>query len=134
MAFFNRETGELCFQDGLKLSAGLPVGEAAELLGDAVDGLVRLPSHAVSGGRLIPILTVDHGTVQSIALCISSIASNAPGSTAKQRAFLFSRLGLRDPAQTPFETVTVRCPFGELSISADLHTGRAEARIIYAIR
>ena len=134
MAFLNRETGELCFADGLNLSSGLAVGEAAEMLDGAMDGIVRLPSHAVSGGRLIPVLTVENGMVHSIALCISSIASKEPGSTEKQRSFLFSRLGLRDPAQSPFETVTVRCPFGELSISADLHTGRAEAHIIYAVR
>jgi len=134
MAFLNRETGELSFSDGLRLSAGLPVGEVAELLGDELDGIVRLSSHTVAGGRMIPVCAVDHGSVHSISLCPSAIGGREPGSAEKQRAFLFSRLGLRDPVPDSLQSVQVRCPFGEIMILSDPHTGRSEARIIYAVR
>ena len=42
MAFLNMETGELTFTDGFRLGAGLAMGELAEALGGAMDGVVRL--------------------------------------------------------------------------------------------
>ena len=134
MAFLNRETGELTFSDGLQLSAGLAIGEVAQQLQGALEGVVRLPSHSVSGGRLIPICTVEAGSLQSIVLCVSSIGGKSVPSARKQRAFLFARLGLRDPLPDTLQSVCVQCPFGEVILSADPHTGRAVARLMYAAR
>ena len=134
MAFFNRETGELAFSDGLRLSAGLPMDELAERLGNAQEGIVRLQSHAVSGGRLIPICTVEGGAVQSITLCPGSIGGKEPQGAARQRAFLFARMGLNDPCADTMETVRVLCPFGELLFVTDPITGRSEMRLSYIAR
>ena len=134
MAFINRETGELTFADGLRLSAGWPVGELAEAISGEGDQLVRLGSHAVAGGRLIPLCMVEGGCVQSISLCVTSIGGRTEISAEKQRAFLFTRLGLSDPRPETYCSVQIHCPFGEIIIAADPHTGRPEARIIYAAR
>lgn len=134
MAFLNRDTGELTFQDGLRLTAGWPVGELAEAISGDGDQMVRLGSHAVSGGRLIPICMVEGGCVQSISLCVSAIGGRSDVSAEKQRAFLFSRLGLRDPWPETMDSVQIHCPFGETIITTDPHTGRSEARILYAAR
>lgn len=134
MAFLNRETGELTFADGLVLSAGLAVGELAGQLDGRMQAVVRMQSHAVSGGRLIPICTVEGGSLQSIVLCVSSVGGKTSVSPQKQRAFLFARLGLRDPGADALESVCIYCPFGEILIGSDPHTGRAEARLMYAAR
>jgi len=131
MAFLNRETGELTFSDGLRLGPGLPMDELAERLDGAQQGIVRLQSHPVTGGRLIPICMVEGGAVQSITLCPGPGSGKESRDAQKQRAFLFSRLGLRDPLPDSFETVCVQCPFGEILLTSDPHTGRAEARLIY---
>ena len=80
MAFLNKETGELTFADGLRLSPGLALGELSERLGGRTDAVVRLE--------------------------------------------------IADPC--PDAPLCVRCPFGELFLSADPYTGRAEARVLYA--
>ena len=132
MAFLNRETGEMCFADGLRLCAGFAMGEVAQLLDGRTMGLVRLPSHPVSGGRLIAICTVEDGSVQSVALCVSSIGGKAVNTSARQRAFLFARLGLCDPDPEGMGCVRIACPFGQIHLITDPHTGRCEARILYA--
>ena len=134
MAFLNRETGELTFADGLQLSSGLAIGEVAQRLNGALDGRVCLSSHSVAGGRLVPVCTVEGGSLQSIVLCVSSVGGKAGVPARRQRAFLFARLGLRDPFPDTLEPVRVRCPFGELIVAADPHTGRTEARVMYAAR
>jgi len=134
MAFLNRETGELTFADGMRLSAGLPMDELAERLDGAQQGTIRLQSHAVTGGRLIPICTVEGGAVQSISLCVGSIGGKEMRNAQKQRAFLFARMGLSDPCPETMETVRVLCPFGELLLVTDPHTGRSEARLCYTAR
>ena len=131
MAFCNPETGELVFSDGMRLSDGLITGELARYLDGQLSAVVRLPSHPVTGGRLAPVCTVEDGRLQSVTLCVSAIGGKAVSPAPKQRAFLFSRLGLRDPLPDSFETVCVQCPFGEILLTSDPHTGRAEARLIY---
>lgn len=130
MAFLNKETGELNFADGLRLRPGLALGELSERLGGRTDAVVRLESHEVAGGRLIPVCTVQGGALQSVVLCLSSAASRPVRKTERQRAFLAARLEIDDPC--PDAPLCVRCPFGELHLSADPYTGRAEARILYA--
>lgn len=134
MAFLNRETGELTFSDGLRLSAGLPMDELAERLQGAQQATVRLQSHAVTGGRLIPICTVEGGAVQSITLCPGSAGGRENRDAQKQRAFLFARMGLNDPCFDTMETVRVLCPFGELLFITDPLTGRSEVRLDYTAR
>ena len=134
MAFLNRETGEITFSDGLRLSAGLPMDELAERLNGAQQGIVRLQSHAVPGGRLIPICTVEGGSVQSVSLCVSSIGGKEPKGALRQRACLFAKMGLNDPCPGTMETVRVLCPFGELLFYADPQTGANEARLNYTAR
>ena len=134
MAFLNRETGELTFTDGMRLSAGLPMDELAERLNGAQQGIVRLQSHPVTGGRLIPICTVEGGSVQSISLCVGSIGGKEAKGAQKQRAFLFARMGLNDPCYGTMETVQVLTPFGELLFYTDPHTGRSEVRLNYTAR
>lgn len=132
MAFLNQETGALTFSDGLHLSAGLATGELAQRLQGRQDAIVRMDSHAVAGGRLIPVCTVMGGALQSVALSISSVASRPMRKAERQRAFLFARLEMRDPCPDTMASVRIECPFGELFISTDPVTGRSEARILYA--
>ncbi len=134
MAFFNRETGELSFSDGFRLSSGLAMDEVAERLQGRQQGIVRLQSHAVPGGRLTPICLVEGGAVQSISLCVSGMSGKEPLTAARQRAFLFAKTGLADPCPDAMETVCVRCPFGELLFLTDPHTGQREIRIQFAAR
>lgn len=131
MAFLNRETGELFFSDGMRLSGGLPMDELAERLQGAQSGVIRLQSHSVPGGRLIPICTVEGGCVQSITLCVSSVAGKEARTLARQRAFLFLRMGISDPCADTLRTVRVLCPFGEMIFTTDPHTARSEVRLNY---
>lgn len=132
MSLLNKETGELTFSDGLRLGAGLAMDELAHRLQGRLNAIVRMDSHAVSGGRLIPVCTVMGGALQSVTLSISSASSRPMRKADRQRAFLFSRLELRDPCPDTMGSVRVECPFGELFLSTDPITGRAEARILYA--
>ena len=134
MALLTRDTGELTFADGFVLTAGLAVGELAVQLDGRLDAVVRLPSHAVAGGRIVPICTVESGTLHSVALCPSAVGGKSAVSPSRQRSFLFARLGLRDPFPDTLESVCIYCPFGEILIGSDPHTGRAEARLMYAVR
>ena len=134
MAFLNRETGELTFADGTRLSSGLPMDELAQRLNGAISGIVRLQSRSVQGGRLIPVCPVEGGAVQSISLCVSSIGGKEPKSSAKQRAFLFARMGLEDPCPETQECVRVLCPFGEMLFVTDPHTLRPEVRLSFTAR
>ena len=134
MALLNKETGELTFSDGLRLCAGLAMDELADRLQGRQNAVVRLESHAVSGGRLVPVCTVMGGALQSVALSISSAASRPMRKAERQRAFLFARLDLRDPCPDTMDSVRIECPFGEMFVSTDPITGRAEARILYAAR
>ena len=134
MALLNQETGELTFQDGLHLGAGLAMDELALRLDGRQNAVVRLESHAVAGGRLVPVCTVMGGALQSVALSLSSAASRPMRKAERQRAFLFARLDLRDPCPDTMDSVRVECPFGEIFLSTDPMTGRAEARILYAVR
>ncbi len=134
MALLNRETGALTFSDGLKLAPGMAMGEVAQRLDGRTDAVIRLESHSVAGGRLVPVCSVAGGAVQSVTLSISSVASRPMRKAERQRAFLFDRLELTDPCPDTMENVHVSCPFGELFISTDPFTGRAEARILYAAR
>ena len=132
MALLNQETGELTFADGLRLSPGLVMDELAQRLQGRQNAIIRLDSHAVTGGRLIPVCTVMGGALQSVVLSISSAASRPMRKAERQRAFLFARLDLRDPCPDTMGSVRIACPFGELFLSTDPITGRAEARILYA--
>lgn len=134
MAFLNMETGELTFTDGFRLGAGLAMGEVAEALESAADGVVRLKGHTAGGGVLIPVCAVQGGAVQSITLSISSVAKRPMRKAERQREFLFARLNLQDPFPETFEPVHITCPFGDLHLSTDPYTGRTEVRIIYTAR
>lgn len=134
MAFLNRETGELTFSDGLRLGPGLPMDELAERLDGAQQGIVRLQSHPVTGGRLIPICMVEGGAVQSISLCPGTLNGKEPRDASRLRAFLFARMGLLDPCPDSMESVQVLCPFGELCFFTDPLTGRSEVRLSYTAR
>ncbi len=134
MAFLNMETGELTFTDGFRLGAGLALGEVAEALGGAMDGVVRLSGHTAGGGVLIPVCAVQGGAVQSVTLSISSVGNRPMRKAERQREFLFARLNLQDPFPDTFEPVHITCPFGDLHLSTDPYTGRTEARIIYTAR
>ena len=133
MALLNQETGELTFSDGLRLGAGLAMGELSQRLQGRQDAIVRMDSHAVAGGRLIPVCTVMGGALQSVALSISSANSRPMRKSERQRAFLFARLDLRDPCPDTMDSVRIECPFGEIFLSTDPLTGRSEARILYAV-
>lgn len=134
MAFLNMETGELTFTDGFRLCAGLAMGEVAEALGGAMDGVVRLGGHTAGGGVLIPVCAVQGGAVQSVTLSISSVSKRPMRKAERQREFLFARLNLQDPFPDTFEPVHITCPFGDLHLTTDPYTGRTEARIIYTAR
>ena len=134
MAFLNMETGEMTFTDGFRLGAGLALGEVAEALGGALDGVVRLSGHTAGGGVLIPVCAVQGGAVQSVTLSISSVGNRPMRKAERQREFLFARLNLQDPFPDSFEPVHITCPFGDLHLSTDPYTGRTEARIIYTAR
>lgn len=134
MAFLNMETGELTFTDGFRLCAGLAMGEVAEALGGAMDGVVRLGGHTAGGGVLIPVCAVQGGAVQSVTLSISSVSKRPMRKAERQREFLFARLNLQDPFPETFEPVHITCPFGDLHLTTDPYTGRTEARIIYTAR
>lgn len=134
MALLNRDTGELTFSDGMRLGAGLPMDELAERLNGAQQGTVRLQSHPVTGGRLIPICTVEGGAVQSISLCPGTLNGRESRDAARYRAFLFARMGLTDPCPDTMETVQVLCPFGEICFLTDPLTGRSEVRLSYTAR
>ena len=134
MAFLNMETGELTFTDGFRLCAGLAMGEVAQALDGAMDGVVRLEGHTAGGGVLIPVCAVQGGAVQSITLSISSVGNRPMRKAERQREFLFARLCLQDPFPDTFEPVHITCPFGDLHLSTDPYTGRTEVRIIYTAR
>lgn len=134
MAFLNMETGELTFTDGFRLCAGLAMGEVAEALGGAMDGVVRLGGHTAGGGVLIPVCAVQGGAVQSVTLSISSVSKRPMRKAERQREFLFARLNLQDPFPDTYEPVHITCPFGDLHLTTDPYTGRTEARIIYTAR
>lgn len=134
MAFLNMETGELTFTDGFRLCAGLALGEVAEALDGAMDGVVRLSGHTAGGGVLIPVCAVQGGAVQSVTLSISSVGNRPMRKAERQREFLFARMNLQDPFPDTFEPVHITCPFGDLHLSTDPYTGRTEARIIYTAR
>ncbi|MBR3872631.1 MAG: hypothetical protein IKJ26_00520 [Clostridia bacterium] len=135
MAFLNRDTGELTFSDGTRLSAGLPLeDELTQRLGGAQSGVIRLQSRSVQGGRLVPICTVEGGAVQSITLCVSSIGGKEPRTSARQRAFLFARMGLEDPCPDTQDCVRILCPFGEMLFVTDPHTLRPEVRLTFTAR
>jgi len=131
MAFLNMETGELTFTDGFRLGAGLAMGELAEALGGAMDGVVRLGGHTAGGGVLIPVCAVQGGALQSVTLTISSVSNRPMRKAERQREFLFARLNVQDPFPDTLIPVHITCPFGEMHISTDPYTGRTEARIIY---
>jgi len=132
MAFLNKDTGELTFTDGFRLSPGLATGELADALQGAMDGVVRLDSHTAGGGRLIPLCVVQGGALQSVTLTISSVGGRPMRKAERQREFLFARLSVQDPFADTMDPVHIQCPFGEIHLSTDPYTGRSEARIIYA--
>ena len=134
MAFLNRETGELTFSDGLRLGPGLPMDELAERLDGAQQGIVRLQSHPVTGGRLIPICMVEGGAVQSISLCPGTLNGKEPRDAARLRAFLFARMGLEDPCPDTQDCVRILCPFGEMLFVTDPLTLRPEVRLTFTAR
>lgn len=134
MAFLNMETGEMTFTDGFHLSAGLALGEVADALGGAMDGVVRLSPHTAGGGVLIPVCAVQGGAVQSVTLTISSVGNRPMRKAERQREFLFARLNVQDPFPDTFAPVHITCPFGDMHLSTDPYTGRTEARIIYTAR
>ena len=131
MAFLNMETGELTFTDGFRLGAGLAMGELAEALGGAMDGVVRLAGHTAGGGVLIPVCAVQGGALQSVTLAVASVAGRPMRIAQRQRAFLFARLNMQDPFPDTMEPVHIRCPFGDIYLSTDPYTGKSEARILY---
>ena len=134
MSFFNPETGEMQFSDGLCLRGGMPV--------DAIDPHLRytgsqeavycLPPLAVEGGSLGAVLTADQGGLRTLRLTVAAITGRHQVPGERQRAFLFARLDLRDPCPDTMDCVRIECPFGEMYLSTDPCTGRAEARILYA--
>lgn len=132
MGLLNKETGELTFSDGFCLSPGLAMDELHQRLGGQTDAVIRLESHAVGNGRLIPVCTVMGGALQSVVLSIASVSSRPMRKAERQRAFLFARLDLRDPCPETMGSVRVECPFGEVFLTTDPLTGRTEARILYA--
>ena len=134
MAFLNMETGELTFTDGFRLCPGLALGEVAQALNGALDGVVRLDGHTAGGGVLIPVCVVQGGAVQSVTLSISSVAKRPMRKAERQREFLFARLNVQDPFPESYEPVHIECPFGDIHLSTDPYTGRTEARLIYTAR
>ena len=133
MAFLNLDTGELTFTDGFRLGPGLAMGEVADALKGALDGVVRLSPHTAGGGVLIPVCHVQGGSVQSVTLAIASVGNRPMRKAERQREFLFARLSMQDPFPETYAPVHVRCPFGELHLSTDPYTGRTEARIVYSV-
>lgn len=134
MSFFNPETGEMQFSNGLCLRGGMPV--------DAIDPHLRytgsqeavycLPPLAVEGGSLGAVLTADPNGLRSLRLMVASITGRHQVPGERQRAFLFDLFRLADPCPDTQQNVRLKAPFGRLTLYTDPVTGQAGALLEYA--
>ncbi|MEG2315720.1 MAG: hypothetical protein RSC91_05865, partial [Clostridia bacterium] len=132
MPFFHKESGALCFADGLNLYASMPP-EALPLEAKRSGSLCLAP-RAVRGGELAAMLLMGSEGLCGVVLTAPTVGGRAEPDAGRQRAFLFDKLHLRDPWPDTWRSVRVRCPFGEILISSDPYTGGASARLTYAER
>ena len=132
MPFFHKESGELRFADGLSLRVGM----AAQALppADFHGDMLCLPPRAVRGGELAATLAMGAEGLCGVVLTVHAVGGRAEPDAARQRAFLFDKLHLKDPWPDTWRSVRVHCPFGEILISSDPYTGGACARLTYAER
>lgn len=131
MALLDWETGELRFGGGLRLWPEMPAAALSERLKGAERALWRSDALAVPGGSLSAVCAVEGGALARVSLEVSQTGGKLCPGAEKQRAFLFSRLGLKDPCPDTRASVRVRRGFGEVVVSSDPHTGRAVAIVIY---
>lgn len=134
MRFFNPETGEMLFSDGLCLRGGMPV--------DAIDphlcytgtqeAVYCLPALAVEGGSLGVVLTADRDGLRTARLTAVSVTGRQQTPGERQRAFLFDLFRLSDPCPDTRQNVRLKAPFGRLTLHTDPVTGQAGALVEYA--
>ncbi len=124
MTILDPLTGELSFPGGLRLSAGMSLGDG--------DRLMPMGKKEVSGGIIAPLCLTRQGLLSEVRLSVCAVDGQAV-SGAAQRAFLFSCLRFKDPCPDTQECVRIRCAFGEVLVVTDPYTGSVEARIRYAL-
>ncbi|MEG0493330.1 MAG: hypothetical protein RR696_09025 [Clostridia bacterium] len=141
MPLLNLETGTLCFQSHpvdpdappveVCLRAGMPLSMLPPRLFTYQEALVCLPACAVQGGSLAAVCSFEAEQLRTVTLYVADVGGKGNGNTARARALLFSLLHLVDPCPDTRHSVCVRCPFGELLLCGDPHTGQPSLRLSY---
>lgn len=131
VALLNWDTGELAFE-GMCLAANMPAAALDGRLRGVQQALWRSGVLKVSGGSLCAVGSVEDGALRRVTLEVCETGGKADPGAEKQRAFLFARLGIKDPCPDTLSGVRLERPFGEVLLCTDHHTGRAVAIVCYA--
>ncbi|MBP3649237.1 MAG: hypothetical protein J6K73_05600 [Clostridia bacterium] len=133
MKFFNPETGEIRFADGLSLRGGINVRQIDSHLRHTggPEAVYCLPPLAVEGGSLAAVCMADADGLHAVRLTVASVTGRQQVPGERQRAFLFERFQLSDPCPDTLQNVSIRAPFGRLTLYTDPVTGQAGALVEY---
>lgn len=131
MALLDWETGEMAFEDGPCFAPGMSAQTLDGRLKGMKETLWRSGVLKASGGSLCAVGAVEDGVLRRVSLEVSEAGGKADPGVEKQRAFLFAKLGLKDPCPDTLSPIRLKRPFGEVLVCTDPHTGRTVATIDY---
>lgn len=133
MMFFNPDTGEMRFPEGLCLRGGMDAREIDphfRFTGDQ-EAVFCLPAQTVEGGSTGVVCIVDGQGLRAVRLAGVSVTGRQQTPGERQRAFLFGLFRLKDPCPDSLQSVRVKAPFGKLTLYTDPVTGQAGAMVEY---
>lgn len=133
MIFLTPETGEICFPDGLCLRAGMQPREIDPHLRShpGQEAVFSLPAMAVEGGSLAAVCVLNDAGLHTVRLTAAAVTGRQQTPADRQRAFLFGLLGLKDPCPDTRQSVSIKAPFGRLTVYTDPVSGQAGALVEY---
>ena len=133
MTFFNPETGEMRFADGLCLRGGMDVRQIDPHLRhpEGPEAVYCLPGLPVDGGSLAAVCLADGEGLHAVRLTVAAIPGRQQVPGDRQRAFLFERFQLSDPCPDTLQNVQISAAFGRLTLYTDPVTGQAGALVEY---
>ena len=133
MRFFNPETGEIRFSDGLCLHGGMEVRQIDPHLRHAggSEAVYCLPGLMVEGGSLAAVCMADASGQHAVRLTVASVTGRQQVPGERQRAFLFERFQLSDPCPDTLQNVCISAAFGRLTLYTDPVTGQAGVLVEY---
>ena len=131
MPLLDTDSGTLTFANGLRLEALMPPSALSGRYAALRDREVFLEPCPVAGGALAPACLFQEGALTAVTLYVSAAGGRDCPAPERQRAFLARVLRFRDPCPDTCGSVRVRCPFGELLLTTDPHTGQSAALISY---